>query len=98
MDDSDPFLNLPIFRKLRALDDKGNTTRSTVADKPKSYAQVETLVRPQVVSQKSGGLKPGRKRPYRLMGRFSKEERKTIIIKAQTACMSVNEFIRTSTL
>ena len=32
------------------------------------------------------------------MGRYSKEERDTVIAKADDACMSVNEFIRISTL
>jgi hypothetical protein len=98
MDDNDPFLNLPIFKKYRALDDKGNTTRSTVSDKPKSYAQVETLVRPPVVRPKSGGLKPGRIRSCRLMARYSKEERKQVIDRAEAMGMSVNEYIRTATL
>jgi hypothetical protein len=98
MDGLDPFLNLSIFKKFRALDESSDTTRSTLSDNSKSYAQVETLVRPQVVSPKSGGLKPGRKRPYRLMGRFSKEERITVVGKAEAMCMSVNEYIRTTSL
>lgn len=71
---------------------------STTPVKQKSSAQVETLVSPRVVSPKSGGLKPGRQRPYRLMGRFSEEERDTVLSKAEEACLSVNEFIRISTL
>ena len=70
-------------------DQKGNT---------KSSAQVAPLVRPPVVRPGACGLKPKRKRPYRLMGRYSKEERDTVIAKADDACMSVNEFIRLSTL
>lgn len=70
-------------------DQKGNTKSST---------QVAPLVRPPVVRPKACGLKPGRKRPFRLMGRYSKEERDTVIAKADDACMSINEFIRTSTL
>ncbi len=64
----------------------------------KSSTQVAPLVRPPVVRPKACGLKPGRKRPFRLMGRYSKEERDTVIAKADDACMSINEFIRTSTL
>jgi hypothetical protein len=64
----------------------------------KSSAQVETLGRPQVVSPISGGLKPKRKRPYRLMGRFSKEEKERVEDRAYAALVSVNEFIRLSTL
>ena len=70
-------------------DQNGNTKSST---------QVAPLVRPPVVRPKACGLKPKRKRPYRLMGRYSKEERDTVIAKADDACMSVNEFIRISTL
>lgn len=66
--------------------------------KTKSYAQVATLVRPRVVRPKSCGLKPGRKRPYRLMGRFSREERDRVVSKAAAAELSVNEFIRQSAL
>lgn len=64
----------------------------------KSYAQVATLVRPQAVSPKSGGLKPGRKKPYRLMARFTPEERKTVHDKAAAARLSINEYIRASIL
>ena len=72
--------------------------RKTKQKKQKSSAQVATLVRPQVVSPISGGLGPKRKRPHRLMGRFSKEEKETVETKAESACLSVNEFIRISTL
>ena len=84
-------LHLPDLLNLlnSQLSDSGNT---------KSYAQVATLVSPPVVRPKSGGLKPKRERPYRLMGRFSKEERNTVVGKAQAAGLSVNEFIRQSAL
>ncbi len=64
----------------------------------KSSAQVESLVRPQVVSPNSGELKLGRERPYRLMGRFSATERETVFRNAKEAEMSVNEYIRTVSL
>jgi len=64
----------------------------------KSYAQVETLVRPQVVSPKSGGLKPERKRPYRLMARFTEAEKEVVLGKASAARLSMNEYIRSSVL
>jgi hypothetical protein len=65
----------------------------------KSFAQVETLVRPQVVRPKSCELKlRGRSRPYRLMGRFSEAEKGTVIVKAKAAGLSVNEYIRASIL
>lgn len=64
----------------------------------KSSAQVESLVRPQVVSPNSGELKLGRERPYRLMGRFSASERETVLRRAKNVEMSVNEYIRTVTL
>ncbi len=76
----------------------GNTSGNTTNGNTKSSTQVETLVRPPVVSPVSCGLKPGRKRPFRLMGRYSKEERDSVIARADEACLSVNEFIRVSTL
>ncbi len=81
------------LRKAEVSDNSMSNRGST-----KSYAQVATLVRPPVVRPKSGGLKPKRKRPYRLMGRYSKEERDSIIVRARECCLSVNEFIRASTL
>jgi hypothetical protein len=65
---------------------------------PKSSAQVETTVRPLAVRPKAGELKLGRERPYRLMGRFSEQERDFVIGKAQANFLSVNEFIRASVL
>jgi hypothetical protein len=35
MQDNVPFLNLPIFKKLRTWDNNGATTSSTASDKPK---------------------------------------------------------------
>lgn len=67
-------------------------------NKDKSYAQVEIMVRPQVVSPKSGGLKPKRRRPYRLMARFTPEERVVVHKKAMAAQLSMNEYIRASVL
>jgi hypothetical protein len=64
----------------------------------KSSAQVAPLVRPQVVSPKSCELKLGRQRPYRLMGRFSKEEKECVETKAIAAGLSVNEYIRATSL
>ena len=78
--------------------DNGNTTGNTKVGNTKSSTQVAPLVRPPVVRPRACGLKPKRKRPYRLMGRYSKEERDKVITKADDACMSVNEFIRISTL
>lgn len=64
----------------------------------KSYAQVATSVRPQVVRLKSGELKLGRHRPHRLMGRFSNDEKETVEAKAKAARLSVNEYIRAVSL
>jgi hypothetical protein len=64
----------------------------------KSSAQVAISVRPQVVSPKSCELKLGRRRPYRLMGRFSKEEKEGVEAKAEAAALSVNEYIRAKAL
>ncbi len=76
----------------------GNTTGHTRNGNTKSSTQVASTVRPRVVRPKACGLKPGRKRPYRLMGRYSKEERDSVITRASESCLSVNEFIRLSTL
>jgi hypothetical protein len=76
----------------------GNTAGNTKNGNTKSSTQVAPTVRPRVVRPEACGLKPGRKRPYRLMGRYSKEERDSVITRASNACMSVNEFIRLSTL
>jgi hypothetical protein len=65
---------------------------------PKSFAQVAPLVRPQVVSPKSCELKLRRFRPYRLMGRYSKEEKESVEAKARAAGLSVNEYIRATSL
>jgi hypothetical protein len=64
----------------------------------KSSTQVALTVRPRVVRPEACGLKPGRKRPYRLMGRYSKEERDSVVTRAAESCLSVNEFMRLSTL
>lgn len=64
----------------------------------KSDAQVETVVRPQVVSPQSGELKLGRLRRYRLMGRFSREEKERVKASAEAAELSVNEYIRATAL
>jgi hypothetical protein len=64
----------------------------------KSSAQVAISVRPQVVSPKSCELKLGRRRPYRLMGRFSKEEKCSVEAMAEAAALSVNEYIRAMAL
>jgi len=74
------------------------TTNLSDRNKPKSFTQVETLVRPQVVSPKSCELKLGRRRPYRLMGRFSKLERAAVIANAKASSLSVNEYIRSASL
>lgn len=63
----------------------------------KNRTQVETLVRP-AVSPKSGELKLGRKRPHRLMGRFSDKERAVVMAKANSAGLSINEYLRASVL
>ena len=63
-----------------------------------SSAQVAGLVRPQVVSQTAGGLKPGRKRPYRLMARFSESEFEIVQRRATTRNLSINEYIRIQVL
>ena len=61
----------------------------------KSCAQVETCGRPQMVVHKSCGLKPViRKKPHRLIGRFSDSEREIVLKKVKAANMTVNEFIR----
>ncbi|MDE1902117.1 MAG: plasmid mobilization relaxosome protein MobC [Alphaproteobacteria bacterium] len=76
-------------------------TPSSVTDEPyfaKSYAQVATSVRPQVVRPKSGELKLGRHRPHRLMGRFSDDEKETVEAKAKAANLSLNEYIRAVSL
>ena len=86
------------FRRAKTICKRKVSVVQRVSDNSKSSAQVATLVRPQVVSPKSGGLKPGRKRPYRLMGRFSKEERDRVKSKAMAARVSVNEFIRLSAM
>lgn len=64
----------------------------------KSYAQVESSVRPHVVSPNSGGLKSGRERPHRLMARFSDAEKEFVQSKADMECLSINEYIRASVL
>jgi hypothetical protein len=64
----------------------------------KSSTQVATLVRPPVVSPKSGELKLGRQRPYRLMARFSKSEKESVEAKADTAGLSINEYIRATSM
>lgn len=86
------------FRSAKAAicDRKDNVRQQ--GTKSKSYAQVETLVRPQAVSPKSGELKLGRKRHHRLMARFSEAEREIVTAKAQASHLSVNEFIRVSVL
>lgn len=86
------------LKDVRHSSDKPVSHDDSTGGRTKSYAQVATLVRPRVVRPKSCGLKPNRKRPYRLMGRFSKEERNAVISKATAARLSVNEFIRLSTL
>ena len=60
----------------------------------KSSAQVATLVSPQVVSPKSCELKLGRYRPYRIMGRFSKQEKENVEAAAKAAGLSINEYVR----
>ena len=91
-------MDLPSSFKQLPICSLGHHSSSHMVLQHTSYAQVETLGRPQVVSPISGGLKPKRKRPYRLMGRFSKEEKEQVEDKANTALVSVNEFIRMSTL
>jgi Bacterial mobilisation protein (MobC) len=74
------------------------SARSFVQKMQKSCAQVETLVRPQVVSPKSSELKLGRQRPYRLMARFSKSEKDGVEAKAEAAGLSINEYIRATSM
>ncbi|MCL2468904.1 MAG: plasmid mobilization relaxosome protein MobC [Alphaproteobacteria bacterium] len=71
----------------------------TVSDKKtKSYAQVAPLVRPPAVRQRACELKLGRERPYRLMARFSHDEKAAVQHKAKAVRLSLSEYIRASVL
>lgn len=90
-------LFVPQVRDAGGVDERDKPPRSTPPAR-KARAQVAPLVRPQVVSPKSCELKLGRYRPYRLMGRFSEEEKASVETKAAAASLSVNEYIRATVL
>jgi len=67
-------------------------------DKAKSSAQVESFVCQQTGSQNSGELKLDGSRPYRIVVRFTKEEKVTVGIQAKQARMPVSSFVRLTLL
>lgn len=66
--------------------------------KSKSSAQVETFVGQHAVRQISCGLKPEEKRKSRVTTRFSHEERKKLVGRAQKARLTLSEYMRVVTL
>ncbi len=92
-----PLTIMQEFRRAKAVCQRNPVVRQTCRT-AKSSAQVAPWVRPQAVSPKACVLKHGRKRPHRLMARFSEDERETVIGKAKMSSLSVNEFIRASIL
>ena len=66
--------------------------------KSKSSAQVENVVCQPTGSQRSGALKLDGSRPYRIVVRFSKEEKESVGIQAKNARMPVSSFVRLTVL
>src|ERR1700722_18535847 len=67
-------------------------------EKTKSSAQVALSVGQDVVRPGAGGLKPRDSKPFRITVRFSEDERETLVGRAEKACQTVSEYIRTSVL
>lgn len=66
-------------------DQKGNTKSST---------QVESVVSHKAVRQHSGGLKPDRRRDFRIVIRFRAAERAKIVKHAQDCRQTISQYVR----
>ncbi|MDX2027795.1 MAG: plasmid mobilization relaxosome protein MobC [Alphaproteobacteria bacterium] len=81
---------------------KGSTTSlNTGTSRPgntKSYAQVAGFVSRKSVKQNPSGLKPDISRSCRLVIRFSKKERATIVSHAESARMTISQYARLTLL
>lgn len=79
------------------LDTKTGSKKSDQS-KSKSYAQVAGLVGHNSGLPNPGGLKPNRKRPFRLMGRFTGEERDIVQQRADLHNLRINDYVRAAVL
>ena len=70
----------------------------TTNDKEKSSAQVESFVCQPSGSQNSGELKLDGSRPYRIVVRFTEDEKNAVGIQAKNARMPVSTFVRLTLL
>ena len=92
--DKNRFLPRDGFRAAKAVCRPDENALSVCRKILKSSAQVAPKVSPRVGSPMACRLKPGRERPYRLMGRFSESEREIVIQRAKSVSLSVNEYMR----
>ena len=71
-----------------------DSTGSHSEKKIKSYAQVDSFVSQPVGSQNYCELKLNGSRTYRVVTRFTKEEKESVVIQAQKSRMTVSDFVR----
>lgn len=86
------------YRRATAICKRNALVGELNPEKAKSYAQVESFVRQHVVGQNSCELKLRDSRPCRIIARFSKEERETVVRQAKGAGLTVSEYIRLTLL
>ncbi len=72
----------------------GNTTGNTNRGNTKSSTQVESVVSHKAVRQHSCGLKPDRRRDFRIVIRFRASERARIVKHAQDCRQTVSQYVR----
>ena len=71
-----------------------NPSGSQSDEKSKSYAQVESFVSQPIGSHNSGELKLNGPRTYRVVTRFTQDEKESVVIQAQKHRMTVSDYVR----